>query len=62
MSEDDLINQTLFDKYLIKHKLGQGSFGVVYEGINTKTSEPIAVKLVNLNLTIRNKDQTIPTY
>ncbi len=33
------------ERYHIQHKLGQGSFGVVFHGIDTKRNERVAVKL-----------------
>lgn len=33
------------ERYLIEHKLGQGSFGVVFHGLDTKRNERVAVKL-----------------
>ena len=32
-------------KYKIKKKIGSGSFGEIYEGQDTQTSEPVAIKL-----------------
>jgi serine/threonine protein kinase len=47
MADDNLIvNQILFDKYKPLKKLGQGSFGTVYQGINLKSQEFVAIKLV----------------
>ena len=42
---DPYINKTIFSKYLIRKKVGQGSFGTVYQGINTSTNEKIALKV-----------------
>ena len=32
-------------KFKICKKLGNGAFGVLYQGINTKTNEEVAIKL-----------------
>ena len=39
------INKLIFSKYLIRKKIGKGSFGIVYQGINTSTNEKIALKV-----------------
>lgn len=46
--KDDVINQVFFEKFKATKRLGNGSFGVVYQGINTKTQEHVALKLVRL--------------
>ncbi len=47
MAEDNsIINQVFFEKYKALKKLGQGSFGTVYQGINLKSQEFIAIKMV----------------
>ena len=42
---DPYINKLIFSKYLIRKKVGKGSFGTVYQGINTATNEKIALKV-----------------
>ena len=54
MSEkhDDLIGKILFKHYKLKKKIGEGSFGRIYIGINTDTKEEYAIKLVRINFYI----------
>ena len=42
---DPYINKLIFSKYLIRKKIGKGSFGIVYQGLNTSTNEKIALKV-----------------
>jgi len=42
---DPYINKLIFSKYLIRKKVGKGSFGTVYQGVNTATNEKIALKV-----------------
>ena len=35
---DPYINKLIFSKYLIRKKVGKGSFGTVYQGVNTTTT------------------------
>ena len=42
---DPYVNKLIFSKYLIRKKVGKGSFGTVYQGVNTKTNEKIALKV-----------------
>ena len=43
--QDPYINKLIFSKYLIRKKIGKGSFGTVYQGVNTSTNEKIALKV-----------------
>lgn len=43
IDDEDII----FKKYEIGRKLGQGSFGVVYEIVNKETEEQFAIKIIN---------------
>ena len=42
---DPYIKKLIFSKYLIRKKIGKGSFGTVYQGINTSNNEKIALKV-----------------
>ena len=42
---DPYINKLIFSKYLIRKKVGKGSFGTVYQGVNVSTNEKIALKV-----------------
>jgi serine/threonine protein kinase len=46
MADDQIVNSIFFEKYKAIRKLGQGSFGQVYLGVNLKTNENIAIKFV----------------
>lgn len=46
---DDLLGKILFKHYKIKKKIGEGSFGRIYIGVNTDTKEEYAIKLVRIN-------------
>ena len=39
-------NKSLFDKYEIKQKIGNGKFGLVKCGINKETKKPVAIKIM----------------
>lgn len=52
-------------KIYINQCLGRGAFGEIYKGLNVKTNEEVAIKMVNPkhNNNIRNQHvQTIPFY
>ena len=40
-----LINLKIAKIYMIKKKIGSGSFGDIYEAINTNTNEEVNLKL-----------------
>ena len=42
---DPYINKLIFGKYLIRKRIGKGSFGTVYQGVNTENNGKIAVKV-----------------
>ena len=42
---DPYINKLIFSKFLIRKKIGKGSFGTVYQGIKTSNNEKIALKV-----------------
>ena len=44
--EDPLIGKILFKHYKLKKKIGEGSFGRIYVGVNIDTKEEYAIKLV----------------
>ena len=46
---DDLLGKILFKHYKLKKKIGEGSFGRIYIGVNTDTKEEYAIKLVSKN-------------
>ena len=35
------------NKYKVTKRLGQGAFGDIYAGVNVKTNEEVAIKLVS---------------
>jgi len=45
--KDHFIGKIIFKSYLIKKKLGEGSFGKVYVIVNVKTNELFAAKFVS---------------
>ena len=49
MKKDILKNKILFKKYKLITKIGKGSFGFVYSGVNLKDNTKVAVKLEDKN-------------
>lgn len=39
------LTKNIANKYKIIQKIGSGSFGSIFEGINTRTSEKVAIKI-----------------
>lgn len=44
----EVLNKVFFKKYKPESKIGNGSFGSVYKGINVTNKQSIAMKFVNL--------------
>jgi serine/threonine protein kinase len=47
-NSNDIIGRVFFNKFKVVKKIGQGSFGQVYQGYNIKNDESVALKFVNL--------------
>lgn len=47
-SKEIQIDTILLDRFLVKEKIGKGSFGIVYEGVEIKTNKKIAIKIVRI--------------
>lgn len=47
-NNNDILGKTFFNKFKAVKKIGQGSFGQVYEGMNISTKEKVAMKFVIL--------------
>jgi len=45
-NKNDILGKVFFGKFEALKKIGQGSFGQVYEGINNTTNEKVAMKFV----------------
>ena len=46
-NEDKLLGRILFKHFKLKKKIGEGSFGQIYIGIDINTKEEYAIKLVS---------------
>lgn len=44
----------ILDRYQIQHKIGKGTFGVVFQGIHLKTLKPIAIKREHEDSPVKN--------
>lgn len=44
-TKEDLVNTVISGKYIIKKYIGSGAFGDVYEAINKKTNDSVALKI-----------------
>ena len=54
-SEDHIdLHVTIADKYRLKEKIGEGSFGEVYAGYDIKTNHPVAIKIA-----IKNREKNL---
>lgn len=53
MNTNEIIGRTYFNKFKITKKLGQGSFGQVYQGFNLETNDLVALKFVFNNIFIQ---------
>ena len=47
---DQLIGQTLANRYLMEHRLGEGAMGAVYKAKHVKVGRPFAVKILHARL------------
>ena len=45
--EDRLLGKILFKHFRLKKKIGEGSFGKIYIGIDINSKEEYAIKLVS---------------
>jgi calcium-dependent protein kinase len=55
MNHDKTIKQIGNYQYSEKHCLGEGAYGKVFQGLNTKTQETVAIK--KLDLVLFERDQ-----
>jgi eukaryotic-like serine/threonine-protein kinase len=46
-----LIGRVLSDRFRVEAKLGEGGFGAVYRGVQTRTGRPVALKLLHPEMT-----------
>jgi eukaryotic-like serine/threonine-protein kinase len=48
---EPLIGRVLSDRFRVEAKLGEGGFGAVYRGVQTRTGRPVALKLLHPEMT-----------
>ena len=60
----ELQNQIIANKYIIQEKIGNGSFGSIYKGINQRTNEKVAIKteLIEKNTKLLKNESVIYQY
>lgn len=60
----ELENQLIANKYIIQEKIGNGSFGTIYRGINQRTNEKVAIKteLIEQNTKLLKNESVIYQY
>ncbi len=46
LQSNDIIGKIFFNKFKVIKKIGQGSFGQVFQGVNLKNNEQVALKFV----------------
>ncbi|MDQ3341152.1 MAG: serine/threonine protein kinase [Myxococcota bacterium] len=47
VAADELIGQTVLDRYIIESELGAGAMGAVYKGRHIKLKRPVAIKVLH---------------
>jgi len=57
-------NAIIANKYIIQEKIGNGSFGTIYKGINQRTNEKVAIKteLIEQNTKLLKNESIIYQY
>ena len=56
-TEENQINEKIICDFIMKEKLGEGTFGKVRLGINNQTEEEVAIKILDKKKIIREKDK-----
>ncbi len=47
-ADDPLVGNLLDETWRLKRRLGEGGMGMIYEGVNIHTNEPVAIKLLRM--------------
>ncbi|XP_058118395.1 casein kinase I-like [Anopheles ziemanni] len=50
--DDTLVNEMVFEKYLVRSKLGQGTFGEVYKAVDIVSKQQVALKVQNSQISL----------